>query len=50
MPRRKRKSRLRPKLPSRVKRRRTTRAAAKPHPELWGLGAVALGVFLAATI
>jgi DNA segregation ATPase FtsK/SpoIIIE, S-DNA-T family len=53
MPRRKRKTKLRPKMPSpkmpsRVKKR--TRKAARPrslqHPELWGLGLVALGLFL----
>jgi S-DNA-T family DNA segregation ATPase FtsK/SpoIIIE len=50
MPRRKRKSRLRPKLPSRVRKKKAARSAAKPHPELWGLGAVALGVFLASVV
>src|SRR5215510_6954933 len=49
---RKRKSKLRPKLPSRVKKTRTKRGgrAHKPHPELWGLGAVALGLFLGAVL
>ena len=45
MPRRKRKTRLRPKTPSRIKKR--TRRTGKPrslhHPELWGLALVALG-------
>jgi S-DNA-T family DNA segregation ATPase FtsK/SpoIIIE len=52
MPRRKRKSKLRPKLPSRVKKTRTKRnaRARKQHPELWGLGAVALGLFLGAVL
>jgi S-DNA-T family DNA segregation ATPase FtsK/SpoIIIE len=50
MPRRKRKSRLRPKLPSRVRKKKTARSAARPHPELWGLGAIALGVFLASVV
>jgi DNA segregation ATPase FtsK/SpoIIIE, S-DNA-T family len=52
MPRRKRKSKLRPKLPSRVKKTQTKRAARarKQHPELWGLGAVALGLFLGAVL
>src|SRR5437763_342341 len=52
MPRRKRKSKLRPKLPSRVKKTRTKRGAGarKQHPELWGLGAVALGLFLGAVL
>jgi DNA segregation ATPase FtsK/SpoIIIE, S-DNA-T family len=49
---RKRKKKLRPKLPSRVKKTRTkrgTRSRAQ-HPELWGLGAVALGLFLGAVL
>jgi len=52
MPRRKRKSKLRPKLPSRVKKTRTKRGARShgPHPELWGLGSVALGLFLGAVL
>jgi S-DNA-T family DNA segregation ATPase FtsK/SpoIIIE len=52
MPRRKRKTKLRPKLPSRVKKTRTKRnaRARKQHPELWGLGAVALGLFLGAVL
>src|SRR5262252_3536688 len=49
---RKRKSKLRPKLPSRVKKTRTKRSARsdRQHPELWGLGAVALGLFLGAVL
>jgi S-DNA-T family DNA segregation ATPase FtsK/SpoIIIE len=52
MPRRKRRTKLRPKLPSRVKKTRTKRGARarQQHPELWGLGAVALGVFLGAVL
>jgi DNA segregation ATPase FtsK/SpoIIIE, S-DNA-T family len=56
MPRKKRRRRLRPKTPSRIKKRRTPakRAAAKPrslqHPELWGLGLLALGLFLASVV
>ncbi|MFL5959897.1 MAG: DNA translocase FtsK [Gaiellaceae bacterium] len=51
MPRRKRKSKLRPKLPSRVKKTRTKRARARnQHPELLGLGSVALGLFLGAVL
>src|SRR6476660_6093192 len=52
MPRRKRKTKLRPKLPSRVKKTPTKRGtrARKQHPELWGLGAVALGLFLGAVL
>jgi len=52
MPRRKRKSKLRPKFPSRVKKTRTKRSARSgaQHPELWGLGSVALGLFLGAVL
>jgi DNA segregation ATPase FtsK/SpoIIIE, S-DNA-T family len=52
MPRRQRKSKLRPKLPSRVRKTRRKRAAGSrgQHHELWGLGAVALGLFLGAVI
>src|SRR5213083_406043 len=49
---RKRKSKLRRKLPSRVKKTRTKRSARArtQHPELWGLGSVALGLFLGAVL
>src|SRR5438309_8278640 len=49
---RKRKSKLRPKLPSRVKKTRRKRSARarNQHPELWGLGAIALGLFLGAVL
>ncbi len=49
---RKRKSKLRPKLPSRVKKTRTKRGrrTRAQHPELWGLGSVALGLFLGAVL
>ncbi len=49
---RKRKRKLRPKLPSRVKKTRTKRSAhaRRQRPELWGLGSVALGVFLGAVL
>jgi DNA segregation ATPase FtsK/SpoIIIE, S-DNA-T family len=49
---RKRKKKLRPKLPSRVKKTRTKRSARarSQHPELWGLGSVALGLFLGAVL
>ena len=52
MPRRRRKSTLRPKTPSRVKKRkqRTTKPRGLVHPELWGLGLLALGIFLASVI
>jgi DNA segregation ATPase FtsK/SpoIIIE, S-DNA-T family len=52
MPRRKRKSKLCPKLPSRVKKTKTKRGARarNQHSELWGLGAVALGLFLGAVL
>jgi DNA segregation ATPase FtsK/SpoIIIE, S-DNA-T family len=52
MPRQKRKTKLRPKTPSRIKKR--TKKAARPrslqHPELWGLGLVALGLFLGSVV
>src|SRR6478609_746179 len=49
---RKRKRKLRPKLPSRVKKTRTKRSARarNQHPELWGLGSVALGLYLGAVL
>src|SRR5947208_13621392 len=49
---RKRKKKLRPRLPSRVKKTRTKRSARArtQHPELWGLGFVALGLFLGAVL
>jgi S-DNA-T family DNA segregation ATPase FtsK/SpoIIIE len=49
---RKRKRKLRPKLPSRVKKTRTKRSgrARSQHPELWGLGAIALGLYLGAVL
>jgi S-DNA-T family DNA segregation ATPase FtsK/SpoIIIE len=49
---RKRKKKLRQKLPSRVKKTRTKRSARprSQHPELWGLGSVALGLFLGAVL
>jgi S-DNA-T family DNA segregation ATPase FtsK/SpoIIIE len=52
MPRQKRKSKLRPKTPSRVKKRRPARGRPRSlqHPELWGLGLVAAGLFLGSVI
>ena len=51
MPRKKRKSKLRPRTPSRVKKRRpAVRSRSLQHPELWGLGLVALGLFLGSVI
>jgi S-DNA-T family DNA segregation ATPase FtsK/SpoIIIE len=52
MPRRKRRSKLRPKTPSRIKKRRPARRGPRSlqHPELWGLGLVALGLFLGSVI
>jgi S-DNA-T family DNA segregation ATPase FtsK/SpoIIIE len=52
MPRQKRKSKLRPKTPSRVKKKRPAklRPRSLQHPELWGLGLVALGLFLGSVI
>jgi S-DNA-T family DNA segregation ATPase FtsK/SpoIIIE len=52
MPRQKRKSKLRTKKPSRVKKRRPAhkRSRSLQHPELWGLGLVAAGLFLGSVI
>jgi S-DNA-T family DNA segregation ATPase FtsK/SpoIIIE len=52
MPRQKRKSKLRPKTPSRIKKKRPAkqRPRSLQHPELWGLGLVALGLFLGSVI
>ncbi|HEV7132391.1 MAG TPA: DNA translocase FtsK [Gaiellaceae bacterium] len=52
MPRQKRKSPLRPKTPSRVKKvkRKTAKPRSLQHPELWGLGLVALGAFLGSVV
>src|SRR5947207_3285605 len=51
MPRRKRKGKLRPKTPSRIrKKKRTAKPRSLQHPELWGLGLVALGAFLGSVI
>jgi len=52
MSRTKRKSRLRPKTPSRVKKvkRKTATPRSLQHPELWGLGLVALGALLGSVV
>jgi S-DNA-T family DNA segregation ATPase FtsK/SpoIIIE len=51
MARSKRKGKLRPKTPSRIKKRRTRIGRPRlEHPELWGLGLVALGAFLASVV
>src|SRR2546428_3969077 len=48
---RKRKSKLRPRVPSRVKKTQTKRSRPRnEHHELWGLGLVALGLFLGAVL
>ncbi len=48
---RKRKSKLRPRVPSRVKKTQTKRSRPRnQHPELWGLGSIALGLFLGAVL
>ncbi|HZS29893.1 MAG TPA: DNA translocase FtsK 4TM domain-containing protein [Gaiellaceae bacterium] len=48
---RKRKTKLRPRVPSRVKKTQTKRSRPRNHhPELWGLGSVALGLFLGAVL
>src|SRR4051794_15475718 len=52
MARTKRKTKVRPKTPSRIKKRRpkTARPRSFRHPELWGLGLVALGIFLGSIV
>src|SRR3954454_21641756 len=43
---RKKKRTLKPRTPSRVKRRKRKVKSRAHHPELWGLGLVAFGLFL----
>jgi S-DNA-T family DNA segregation ATPase FtsK/SpoIIIE len=50
MPRKKRVHKTSPKTPARIKKRRKKRARAHHHPELAGLGLVAVGVFLACVL
>jgi DNA segregation ATPase FtsK/SpoIIIE, S-DNA-T family len=50
MPRTKRKRKLRPKTPSRIRKRTRKQRNFRQHPELWGLGLVALGVFLGSIV
>ena len=52
MARRRRRRTLKPRVPSRVKRRKKqrTKAGGHQHPELIGLGLVALGVFLGSVV
>jgi DNA segregation ATPase FtsK/SpoIIIE, S-DNA-T family len=52
MSRPKRKSKLRPKSPARVKRlkQKRTKPRSLQHPELWGLALIALGVFLGSVV
>ena len=47
MARKKRKRPLRPRIPSRVRKRKGRRQRGQHHTELWGLGFTALGIFLA---
>ncbi len=47
MARKKRKSPLRPRIPSRVKKRKAKKQRGHHHPELWGLALTAVGIFLA---
>jgi S-DNA-T family DNA segregation ATPase FtsK/SpoIIIE len=47
MARKKRKSPLRPRIPSRVKKRKARKQRGHHHPELWGLVLTAAGIFLA---
>jgi S-DNA-T family DNA segregation ATPase FtsK/SpoIIIE len=53
MPRRKRTRKLRPKTPARIRKKKRAgpgRTKAHHHPELWGLGLVALGLFLGSVL
>jgi DNA segregation ATPase FtsK/SpoIIIE, S-DNA-T family len=50
MARKKRPSKLRPKTPSRVKKRTTRKARGHHHPELIGLGLAAFGLFMASVL
>src|SRR5438105_9043583 len=51
MARRRKKRTLRPRLPARIKKKsRKKKAQADQHPELMGLGLVALGIFLASVL
>src|SRR3954451_20034306 len=50
MPRTKGKGKPRSKTPRRVKRNRTGKPRSLHHPELWGLGLVALGLFLGSVV
>jgi S-DNA-T family DNA segregation ATPase FtsK/SpoIIIE len=50
MARRKRGRKLRPKIPSRIKKKRPAKPRGERHPELWGLGLVALGGFLGSVV
>src|SRR6266496_730091 len=51
MPRKKRKSKVRPRSPARVRKKSVKRrAGSHQHPELWGLGLVALGLFLGSVL
>src|SRR2546428_7301364 len=50
MARKKAKGKLRPKTPRRVKRKRAAKPRSLQHPELWGLGLVALGLFLGSVV
>jgi S-DNA-T family DNA segregation ATPase FtsK/SpoIIIE len=48
--RKKRSFRLRPRLPARVKKRKRPRGERRAHPELVGLGLLALGIFLGSVL
>src|SRR5438874_3161348 len=52
MARKRKKRLLRPRVPSRVRKRKRAKKAAsnRQHPELIGLGVTALGIFLAAVM
>src|SRR4051794_41973222 len=50
MARKKRPSKVRPKTPSRVKKRTTRKPRGHHHPELIGLGLAAFGLFMASVL
>src|SRR5438132_13277791 len=49
MARKKRRSKVRPKMPARIKKR-TRRTRSHRHPELVGLGLLAVGVFIGSVL
>jgi len=50
MPRATRTAKLRPKTPARIRKKKRAKRRGAGHPELWGLGLVAFGVFLGSVL